>query len=322
MKDQSSQAKVICVIGMGRSGTSLVAKLLQSLGVYFGSSEKLRGYEPTEHIGFQRINAQILRQWGGRYHNPPPKILRSGWERSSSLHGLKEEATHLVQQEFSGRALWGWKDPSTTLTLPFWQSLLGSMHYILCVRNPLEVVRSYQRFRNFPPAQLMNLWLLYNALALEYTHDSPRLVVFYEDLLDNPDAEMSVFTDFLGINGDTGTLAAIQPLIKGNLRHQRSTAEELLSNSWVPSQAKTLYLLLKLLAWGERSGDKAADGINLGDLHELTWAFAREIRREAYQRLGSFRHRLVRSGGKLLGAVLPSSMRRKLARIRDLMLWT
>src|ERR1051326_3937827 len=135
-----SDAKVVCVLGMHRSGTSLITRMLNFLGVDLGPEEHL--LEPAEcnpkgfweHQGFVAINDAVLEQLGGHWDEPPR--CSSGWERLPKLNALKTRARSLIQKEFATAQQWGWKDPRTCLTLPFWQDLLPSMHYVLCGREP------------------------------------------------------------------------------------------------------------------------------------------------------------------------------------------
>ena len=70
-------ATVICTLGMHRSGTSLVSRLLNLLGVHLGPAQaianqgqdNLKGY--WEHLPLSQLNDEILAQFGGRWDAPP-----------------------------------------------------------------------------------------------------------------------------------------------------------------------------------------------------------------------------------------------------------
>jgi len=66
----------ICIAGMHRSGTSMVARLLRDCGLYLGPEEELgfdvRNGEPHwENVRFVELNDEILNRLGGSWHNPP-----------------------------------------------------------------------------------------------------------------------------------------------------------------------------------------------------------------------------------------------------------
>src|SRR3954449_9453301 len=58
----------VIFIGMHRSGTSMLGRLLEELGMFFGT----RKDENNEALFFQEMNNWLLTQCGGRWDNPGP----------------------------------------------------------------------------------------------------------------------------------------------------------------------------------------------------------------------------------------------------------
>ena len=56
----------VIFIGMHRSGTSMLGRLLEELGMFFGSLKD----ENNEALFFQDLNEWLLGQCGGRWDNP------------------------------------------------------------------------------------------------------------------------------------------------------------------------------------------------------------------------------------------------------------
>ena len=90
-----------CVIGMHRSGTSLVANLLGAGGVYLGEPKELmpasvdnrRGY--WENLRFVEMNDRILRDVGASWDLPPRlATLTSGGSIPDSV-GYNRPRSHL-----------------------------------------------------------------------------------------------------------------------------------------------------------------------------------------------------------------------------------
>ena len=75
-----------------------------------------------ESLPIAEINDEILARLGGTWAKPPE--LAPGWERSSELAALRQQARELIEADFSGSDVWGFKDPRNSLTLPFWQGIL------------------------------------------------------------------------------------------------------------------------------------------------------------------------------------------------------
>src|SRR5262252_2669727 len=131
---QQQQSKIVCVLGMHRSGTSLLAGTLRLLGVYLGSDENLMpSDEEANRKGFWEnrlivdLNDALLLRLGGDWHNLPefPPL----WPASPELADFRRDARALIASEFGNSPLWGWKDPRACLTLPFWSRLLPQMSY-------------------------------------------------------------------------------------------------------------------------------------------------------------------------------------------------
>ena len=177
-------ANAICIIGMHRSGTSMIAQLLHQLGLYLGPDSQLLGATSAntdghfEHKGFLRINRALLEHFQGSWESPPR--CDTGWQGDTALEQLRADARVLVD-ELSARPPWGWKEPRTTVLLPFWKSLVPGLRFVICVRSPLDVAKSLAKRNGIPVQQGMFLWHRYTRAALEDSEGSPRLIVHYED---------------------------------------------------------------------------------------------------------------------------------------------
>lgn len=212
---------IVCVLGMSRTGTSLTTQVLSLAGVYLGPEEELLGADLSplasegeqvlekarnsnpaghwEHYRLMRLNEGILRSFGGNWREPP--TMPPGWESSSELSSLREEARALLAQSFDGHELWGWKDPRNSLTLPFWQSLVPAMRYVICVRNPMDVAASLEDRDGIPVEQGMELWCSYTSAALAGTEGRRRLLVPYESFFADRTGTAARLARFIGREG-------------------------------------------------------------------------------------------------------------------------
>ena len=238
---------------MHRSGTSLVTRLVNLLGTSLGSPERLmkanadnpKGY--WEHTGFVEINDQILARFGGSYSEPP--TFPSGWETSPELQDLRESAYRLITQEFADSLNWGWKDPRTCLTLPFWQQLIPVMRYVICLRNPADVAQSLHERDHFDFTRSSRLWLRYVSAILRGTAAFQRRFVFYEDLMLDWSSQLDALSSFL--NGSSAVVTdevrrQSAAFVDGELHHHATPLLQNLSHPQVAFEAKALYLLLRL----------------------------------------------------------------------------
>src|SRR5580704_1678698 len=117
---------VVSIIGMHRSGTSMIAKLLHQCGVYLGEEKEMVPATPDnpeghwEHTGFVNLNDELLGLWGGGWDRPPR--FPADWPHHPTCVRARAKAKALLDR-FDGRPTWGWKDPRGTLTFPFWNDL-------------------------------------------------------------------------------------------------------------------------------------------------------------------------------------------------------
>lgn len=88
--------------------------------------------------GSWRSTKELLNELGGAW-DLPPKPNEKFQDRR--LDPLRMKAQLLIEG-FDSAGAWGWKDPRSCLTLPFWQSLLPGLKTLIIVPNPLEVAYS------------------------------------------------------------------------------------------------------------------------------------------------------------------------------------
>jgi len=143
----------VVVIGMHRSGTSLVAQMLERLGLFIG-----RVRDPNDEATFfLKANEWLLRQSGGAWDHPQSidAILQTNDARERYVCLLEKMLQSPRAILYLGgwcylRNLgtwvlhepWGWKDPRTTLTLPLWQEVFPRLKVVHVVRHGLDVALS------------------------------------------------------------------------------------------------------------------------------------------------------------------------------------
>jgi hypothetical protein len=147
-------------MGMARSGTSLIARLLRQLGLFLGDRKIVQDEEAKF---FYRLNQILLRRIHGEFDNPAP--MRYFLKNSSAVeitvrcleadvksyriisylgwrHYFKYGALQRYDQP------WGWKDPQNVYTLPLWLKLFPQAKIIYIVRNGVDVASSLVEFQS------------------------------------------------------------------------------------------------------------------------------------------------------------------------------
>jgi hypothetical protein len=240
-------AGVVCVTGMHRSGTSLVARVLNLIGVYLGPEDELVAAGPDNELGFWenaaivRLNDEILATFGGSALEPP--LLPDEWEKRPELEDLRHRAEQLIGRTLADGGPVGWKDPRTSLTLPFWRAVVPVTASLLCLRDPVEVARSLSVRQGMDEETAARLWLIYCISA--YRADPRRLVVRYDEFFDDHEAAARRIAAFLGLpEPSPSTLADIGSFVEWRLRHHRAEANGGRPVTGTMALARSLYRVL------------------------------------------------------------------------------
>ena len=94
--------KVICVLGMHRSGTSVISRVLNLLGAELGidllpaGPYNERGF--WENLKFTRIHDKLLQQLGSSWDDMGP--LPDGWWTRDDVKPFGREIKDRVEEEF------------------------------------------------------------------------------------------------------------------------------------------------------------------------------------------------------------------------------
>ena len=232
---------IVCILGPPRSGTSLTTRILSLLGVELGSQSSLetkdmhnpKGYFEQRRI--HAINERFLAHIGYSYDHIGADWdglpdLPAEWQAAPELLDLRSEALDYVNSEFGGHELWGWKDPRTVFTLPFWQWVLPSMRYVICIRNPVDTARSIKRFVRCSFERGLHLWAMYLYSAMRYTDERPRLFIDVGAWASDWRPEFERLADFIGrpeLGDNAQVLAAVEAAIDPGLWHHQTGAETL-----------------------------------------------------------------------------------------------
>jgi hypothetical protein len=143
----------VILLGMHRSGTSLIARLLDELGLFQGAELQ----EDHEAVYFLDVNDRLMRRIGAAWDNPGPtrRFLEDppALDLTARCFAADLASKHLkgylgLKRYLKVRSLakfdqpWGWKDPRTVFTLPAWLKLFPAAKLVYIVRNGVDVAAS------------------------------------------------------------------------------------------------------------------------------------------------------------------------------------
>ena len=221
-QESSAGSGPIAITGMHRSGTSMLAKVLQSAGLHLGlatdfidpAPDNPRGF--FEHAGFVAIGEDLLAAAGGAWdHVPACPPMAVDDERVTHLRPRAEE----LIADLSIVPRWGWKDPRTCLTIRFWLDLIPELRTVICVRHPLEVTLSLRRRNNTSYAHSLSLWHAYYETLLDATDPELRIVTHYDAHFLEPERELRRLVRFADLS--ESAMDAAGSARESSLRHHR-----------------------------------------------------------------------------------------------------
>jgi len=254
--NQNQQTPVV-ICGMHRSGTSLITQILHDCGLYLGPEDQFletRLYDnPTGYWEFapiMKFSDRLLREIGASWKDIAP-LFSETWLDEISLEEKQREAEESLAPLFNQGSAWGWKDPRTTVLLPFWKTCFPEIKLVVCVRNPLEVAYSLSKrvisHVDFEPG--LKLWREYYEILQRDLSNGHTLFVHYERLFHSPKEEISRLCDFAGLSLDGEKMSSAIARIKPEYYRGVATDELLEAFPNLPDGILELYAKLC-----ERSG--------------------------------------------------------------------
>jgi hypothetical protein len=185
-----AESQPIVILGMHRSGTSVITEVIRALGAYAGEANDLAPpdmFNPTgywEHKDAVALDTGILEQldanWSDRIANADVSRL-STIERDAALAAAKK-----IVASLQDRGAFVLKDPRMSLLFPLWREALGKPVCVIAWRHPLAVAQSLGNRDKQPLLVSLAAWEHHYRTILRDTADLPRVLVSYEDLLADP----------------------------------------------------------------------------------------------------------------------------------------
>ena len=252
----------IVIAGMHRSGTSVLALILQMIGVKIGDNLTPKDHQNPDGYGEDReivdinrrfLNRQIVnkeegwKDWGWTINknSSNKQIVDSSWI---------QDAREYINSRSLSDHFWGWKDPRNTLLLDNFLEIKPASKIIGIYRYPWEIVEALQRVK--PPIFIQNpgwclkIWSYYNEILINFAEKYPDkcIIINSNQLVKNPLAILEKLQKRWG--WPTNQLSEMQKTkIKSLIRpdkHQSATLSDPLVKLQMVCSPKEMAILKRL----------------------------------------------------------------------------
>ncbi len=264
----SSVRTCLLVLGMHRSGTSALTRVLNIAGAKLPAS--LMGVSKGNEVGHWESDALV------QFHDQLLDDLGSTWRDWCALEigrlplkrrrDMKVEISNLLAAEFGDATLFVVKDPRICRFAPLFLEAVDEAgvvpHIVHIFRNPLEVAESLERRDGLSPTAAALLWLRHVLDSEAETRSRSRAIVSYASLLTDWRATFESITEALRVTWPYSAddiAGQVSQFLDASLRHHARMTEDVLLNPALRDWVGEAYSALLVL---EQSPDsKAAMGI-------------------------------------------------------------
>jgi len=181
----------IIVLGMHRSGTSTVTRLINMMGAYFGAEGVSLGFSDENPKGFWErrdvvnINDAILSSNGLSWYMPLGDA-DIGVVSDVALNDAIDFKIKTLVLDMDSNRPWVMKDPRMCLTFKYWRDYLELPVIVVVNRSPVSVAKSLATRNGFSIEYGIALWELYTAEMLASIGGMKCVYMEYEELLAAP----------------------------------------------------------------------------------------------------------------------------------------
>lgn len=181
----------ILILGMHRSGTSLVTRIINMMGAYFApegvaldpNPDNPKGYWERKDVVQCNINIFKLHDatWPNIVQWPMPHIPQP-------LPEALDRSMRLLVMYMDAFRPWVMKDPRLCLTLPYWRPLLEVPVCVVVYRDPVEIGRSLHLRQSAPMSveRGIALWEFYAAALLNSVAGLPCVFTAHAEFIQDP----------------------------------------------------------------------------------------------------------------------------------------
>lgn len=244
----------VVVLGMHRSGTSVLTGLVSLFGGYLGAElmsstrDNPRGYFENNKVYL--LNEKILREQNASWDNYSFVV------EDISDHNFQSyvvEAKAIIEGELKYVKSTIMKDPRICILFPIWEQALKELgikiKILFAYRSPLEVAQSIQKRDGIAIEKVLMIWSHYFLQSEFYSRKFNRMIVEYDaDFKDLP-IFLERLADFIGFEPSEELSLKAKEFYSPSLKHHQVTLDNI-------SDDLPLYLLDLITLLSNKELDK------------------------------------------------------------------
>ncbi|NBW85844.1 MAG: glycosyltransferase, partial [Planctomycetia bacterium] len=268
----------LLVIGMHRSGTSVLTRVLSLLGASL--PKRILGADRDNQAGHWEperlipVHDALLADAGSCWQDWRPFVAEALPPGRLAHHAA--ELRRVIAEEYGDATLFVLKDPRVCRLVPLYLNVLREMGVavrpVIVFRHPLEVAASLAARNGMPKADALLLWLRSVLDAEHASRGLPRTIIDYRRLLEEGARAAVDWGRRLAVTWplpleDAET--AIDAVLRGDLRHHANKADELPLDAVTAGWVADTFAALSSLA------DDEADASARGAVDRVAGEFAR-----------------------------------------------
>ena len=249
----SSGRSCLLILGMHRSGTSALARVLTLLGA--DAPQTLMPANVANETGYWEsmsvfgLNEELLASAGSAWDDW--QAFEPGWLASPKAGAFEARARAALEAEYGGSSFFVLKDPRICRIAPFWLGVLAAAGVrplvLLPLRNPLEVAASLEKRDGFAPELGHLLWLRHVLAAEAASRGLPRFHCSYDQLMqDWPRlaARASQALDLAWPRAPERAAPEIDVFLAEKLRHHKEAPQRIADNPALSLWLRETYAIL------------------------------------------------------------------------------
>jgi nicotinamide riboside kinase len=248
----TERKSAVLILGMHRSGTSAMTRMLNLLGAELGS-RLMPAVSNNNENGFWEnqtavdINEALLAELGSNWHDI--REMPAGWLQSGPALRARAAIRRLIDTEFAAAPLWALKDPRLCRLAPLWLDVLKEyatdVHIVIALRAPDEVAASLLARDGWSNETSRLMWVQHMREAERASRGYPRSVVTFDEVM----ADWYSTTQRLALElslswpvAPSAVAAEIEAFINPSARHHRSEGLAAVTDSSWPGQLYAAFL--------------------------------------------------------------------------------